>query len=86
MTDLNFCPNCNAAHFKIIRCDDKLCFCRECSKFFLFEALSLKCTKCESDKIVKSDFPSPKGEVVFQCSKCKKMWPASEFLKVNKGG
>lgn len=84
MTDLNFCPYCNAAHYKIIGCNSSLFFCRECHRFFKFEAMALKCPKCDFDKIIKSDFPSPKGEVVFQCSKCKKMHPATEFFKLNK--
>jgi len=46
--------------------------------------MALKCGKCDADKIIKTDFPSSKGDVVFQCVKCKKMYPATEFFKVNK--
>jgi hypothetical protein len=46
--------------------------------------MDMKCPKCDATEIKKSEFPSPSGEAVFQCSKCKKALSASEFLKANK--
>jgi len=83
MSEINFCPFCDAPQHKILLCSPNMFFCKECSKFFKFEELELKCPKCDSTGIVKSDFPSPKGEVVFQCNSCKKAMSASEFLKGN---
>lgn len=84
MSEINFCPFCDAPQHKILLCKGDIFFCKECSRFFKFEELSMKCPKCGSAAVTKSDFPSPKGEAVFQCSNCKKTWPASEFLKANK--
>ncbi len=84
MTEINFCPFCNAAQHKILYCKGDIFFCKECSNFFKLKGISLKCPKCDSDSIVKSEFPSPSGEAVFQCSKCRKALSASEFLKANK--
>lgn len=84
MSELNFCPCCDAPQHKIILCKDDVFFCRECSKFYKFEGIEMKCLKCSGKEIGKSDFPSPTGEVVFQCKKCKKAFSASEFLKANK--
>jgi len=84
MTEINFCPYCDAPQHKILYCDKEIFFCKECSKFFKFKDVELKCPKCDSIKIGKSDFPSPKGETVFHCNDCKKALSASEFLKANK--
>lgn len=84
MSEINFCPFCDAPQHKILLCNGYIFFCKECSKFFKLEDIELKCPKCDSIKIIKSDFLSPKGEVVFQCSDCKKSLSASEFLKANK--
>lgn len=84
MSELNFCPFCDAPQHKILLCNEEIFFCKECSRFFKFESLDLKCTKCNSTEIKKSDFPSPQGEAVFQCNACKKTLSASEFLKANK--
>lgn len=83
MEDINFCPFCNAPGHKVTLCPDKICFCRECNKFFRFEHIEFKCPKCGSSKIVDSDFPAPDGEIVFQCRKCMKMFSAKEFLAKN---
>ena len=84
MSEINFCPFCDAPQHKILLCNGYIFFCKECSKFFKLEEVELKCPKCNSIKIVKSDFLSPKGEAVFQCNSCKKSLSASEFLKANK--
>ncbi|MFH2028467.1 MAG: hypothetical protein ABIJ08_04980 [Nanoarchaeota archaeon] len=84
MSELNFCPYCNASHYKLMLCGNNVFFCKECNRFFVFEALQLKCPKCNKSNISKSDFPAPSGEAVFQCNLCKKGNTASEFLKYNK--
>lgn len=81
---MNFCPYCSASHFKLVMCGEDIFFCRECNRFFMFQELSLKCPRCESVRVRKSDFPSPSGELVFQCLSCKKNTSASEFLMYNK--
>jgi len=83
MSEMNFCPFCGASSHKVLLCKDNIFFCKDCSKFFRFEEISLKCPKCDATEIMKSDFPSPKGEAVFQCKSCKKALSASEFLKSN---
>ena len=83
MSEMNFCPFCDAPQHKIMFCKDDVFFCKECSKFFRFEGLELKCSKCDSTAIIKSDFPSANGEAVFQCTKCQKALSATEFLKAN---
>ena len=83
MTEMNFCPFCDAPQHKILGCAGDIFFCKECHKFFKLKELSMKCPKCDKDKIVKSDFPAPNGEVVFQCMKCKKMFSSKEFLENN---
>lgn len=84
MSEINFCPFCDAPQHKILLCKGDIFFCKECSRFFKLKGIDLKCPKCDSGEIVKSEFPSPTGEAVFQCTKCKKTLSASEFLKVNK--
>lgn len=81
--EINFCPYCNAAQHKIMLCRSGIYFCKECSRFFNLESIKLKCPKCEKTRIIKSDFPSPSGEPIFQCKVCKKMTSASEFFKEN---
>ena len=81
--EINFCPYCNAAQHKLLYCKDSLIFCRDCSRFFKFEGVKLKCPKCGKNKITKSDFPAPSGEPIFQCKACRKMCSASEFFKEN---
>ena len=83
MDELSFCPYCSASSFKITLCKDNLYFCKGCNHFFNFEAKSLKCTKCDATNILKSEFPSPSGEAVFQCGQCKKAFPAKELLEAN---
>ncbi len=83
MSDLNFCPSCDSPGHKVVRFNDKLCFCKVCSNFFNLDFLETKCPKCDNKKIKTSDFPGPKGELVFHCDKCKKTTSASEFLKNN---
>lgn len=84
MLEINFCPFCDAPSHKILLCKGDIFFCKECSKFFKLKDIILKCPKCDSENIVKSDFPSPNGEAAFQCSDCKKTLSATEFLKANK--
>jgi len=81
--EINFCPFCDAPQHKLTLITETMMFCKECNKFFTLEELKLKCPKCDSKNIENSDFPSPDGEIVFQCKSCKKMYPASEFLKKN---
>ena len=83
MSEINFCPFCDAPQHKILYCKGDIFFCKECSKFFNLKEIDLKCPKCDSGEIVKSEFPSPSGEAVFQCSKCRKALSASKFLKAN---
>jgi len=84
MTEINFCPFCDAPQHKVLLCKEYIFFCRGCNKFFKLEELGLKCQKCDSKEIVRGEFPSAAGETVFQCNKCKKAFSASEFLKANK--
>jgi len=84
MSEINFCPFCDAPSHKILLCKGDMFFCKECSKFFDLREIELKCPKCDSSKIVKSDFPAPNGEAAFQCNDCKKTLSATEFLKANK--
>jgi len=84
MSEINFCPFCDAASHKIMLCMGNLFFCKECSVFFELKEIGLKCPKCESRNIVKSDFPAASGEAAFQCKDCKKTLSAGEFLKANK--
>jgi hypothetical protein len=79
--EINFCPFCSAAQHKIVSCGGELMFCRECNKFFKCTQLSYQCPKCRSKKIVDSEFPSPDGQIVFQCQSCKRMFPARDFFR-----
>lgn len=83
MTELNFCPSCDSPGHRIVRFNDKLCFCKVCNNFFNLNYLEIKCPGCSNMKVKASDFPSPKGELVFHCEKCKKMFNASIFFKKN---
>ena len=82
--ELNFCPYCNAAHFKLMACKQGVFFCKECNRFFGFLEMELSCPKCGKKNLRKSDFPSPSGEAVFVCNDCKKSVAASELFKYNK--
>lgn len=84
MAELSFCPYCSASHFKLMLCGQEVFFCKECNRFFGFKELSMKCPRCDGTAIRKSDFPSPSGEVVFQCNGCKKSVSATELFKYNK--
>ncbi|MFH1642701.1 MAG: hypothetical protein ABIC04_07445 [Nanoarchaeota archaeon] len=84
MADLNFCPYCDASHYKLMLCKDNVFFCKECNRFFRFEELNFKCPKCDKMNIRKGDFPSPSGEVIFQCVNCKKSTGTTEFFNYNK--
>ncbi len=83
MKDLNFCPNCESPGHRIVEFNDQLHFCKVCNSFFNLSYLELKCPKCGNLKVRTSDFPSPKGELVFQCEKCKRTYPTSDFFKKN---
>jgi len=83
MTEINFCPKCSAQEHKILDFGS-LYFCKACDTFFRYDSPEIKCVKCDSKRIKHSDFPTPGGEVVFQCQSCKKMYPASEFFKKNR--
>jgi hypothetical protein len=80
MPELNFCPYCEAAQHKIMACKEGIFFCKSCNNFFRFEDLNVRCPRCKGE-IRKSDFPSPKGEAVFFCNKCKRTYPSSELLE-----
>lgn len=83
MPELNFCPFCDAPRHKLLLFNEHLFFCKTCNKFFNLEERQLKCPKCSSAKVEDSDFPAPNGEVVFQCSRCRKMFAARDFLEKN---
>ncbi|MEA2035858.1 MAG: hypothetical protein U9O94_00010 [Nanoarchaeota archaeon] len=84
MSEINFCPFCDASSHKIMYCKKDVFFCKECSRFYKLKEVNLKCPKCDSESITKSEFPSPTGEAVFQCKSCRKAVSATEFLKLNK--
>lgn len=84
MDEINFCPYCNASDHKIIGVKDTLLFCKECDRFFKFEEKKLKCIKCNSTKLVNSEFPAPDGQFIFQCKDCKKMFSTKELIEHNK--
>ncbi|MBU0615875.1 MAG: hypothetical protein KJ601_07320 [Nanoarchaeota archaeon] len=84
MGEVNFCPFCDAPQHKILALKEETFFCKTCNVFFNLKDLQMKCDKCSSTQIAKSDFPSPKGEAVFHCKRCGKTYSASEFLKINK--
>ncbi len=83
MTEVNFCPFCNASQHKIIDFQEKFFFCKECNKFFNLNILEMKCPKCSSKRVGDSEFPTPDGQLVIQCSSCKKMYAGKEFLEKN---
>jgi ribosomal protein L37AE/L43A len=78
--ELNFCPFCSASQHKVFAIDSELSFCKECNRFFRFSPASYACPKCKSRKIIDSEFPSPDGQLVFQCQTCKKMFSGKEFF------
>lgn len=80
MTEINFCPHCDASQHKLMLCKEGIFFCKECNRFFKFEALDFKCLRCKGE-IRKSDFSSPKGEAVFMCIKCKRTYTVNEILE-----
>ena len=80
MTEINFCPFCDAPQHKLMLCKDELFFCKICNRFFKLEENEIKCTR-NSGQLRKSDFPSPSGEALFQCSKCKRTFPIKELLE-----
>lgn len=81
--EINFCPYCDAPAHKLLRYKEKMVFCRECNNFYMLEKVSLKCPKCDSEKIEDSDFPSPDGQIVLHCKSCKKMFNARDLLEKN---
>jgi len=83
MTDLNFCPYCDAPQHKVLPFQEDIYFCKECNKFFKLHYIQYACWKCGSKRFVDSDFPSPDGQVVLQCSSCKKMFSKDDFFKKN---
>jgi transposase-like protein len=78
--EINFCPFCSASQHKLFNCADETYFCKECNKFFKANPVTYSCPKCNSKRIIDSDFPSPDGQVVFQCQSCKKMFSAKDFF------
>ena len=84
MPDVNFCPFCDSPRHKLNSIKEGFFFCRECNTFFKLNDVKLKCLKCSSTEIGDSEFPSPDGQLVFQCMKCKKMFSAKEFFSYNK--
>lgn len=84
MTEVNFCPFCNASDHKLLLIDEKKQFCKECDKFFLLEEVKLKCMKCNKTNITLSEFPGANGELIFQCKSCKKMFSMKSLFEYNK--
>ena len=84
MSELNFCPYCDAPQHKVMVCKGELFFCRTCNKFFNLKELEVECPKCDGHSMKTSDFPAPSGEAIFQCTSCKKMVSAKEFFESNK--
>ncbi|MCK5283059.1 MAG: hypothetical protein KAK00_06625 [Nanoarchaeota archaeon] len=80
MTEINFCPYCDAPQHKLMLCKEGIFFCKECSKFFRFEDIGIKCERCKGD-LRKSDFVSPSGGAVFFCTKCKRTCTVNEILE-----
>jgi uncharacterized protein YbaR (Trm112 family) len=84
MEELNFCPYCDAAQHKLNYMEkNDTYFCRSCNRFFKLRDIKYKCFKCGNTKMEDSEFPSPTGEMVLQCKKCKKMFTLSEFFEKN---
>ncbi len=80
MDEINFCPFCDAPQHKLMLLRENNLFCKECSRFFSLEELDIRCSRCKG-KLRKSDFPSPKGDPLFMCSKCKRTFPFSEVME-----
>lgn len=85
MAELEFCPFCSTQEFKIARFPDNVFFCKGCNRFFTFEEKTVICQKCKKGKMALSDFPTPDGQLVLQCTACKKMITAREYFGVNNG-
>lgn len=83
MPELNFCPFCDAPRHKVAIIKDDLYFCKECNHFFNIKERHFQCFKCNSQRWEDSDFPTPDGEMVIQCRKCKKMYSVTDFLQKN---
>ena len=79
MTEINFCPFCDAPQHKLMLCKDELFFCKICNRFFNLNEVEIKCPR-DNGQLRKSDFPSPSGEALFQCSKCKRTFSTKELL------
>jgi len=84
MSEVNFCPYCDAPQHKIVNFIGERYYCKTCKRFYNLEEFKLKCPKCTSTNIQNSDFPAPDGSMVFQCNHCKKMFSGAELLKFNK--
>src|SRR3989338_6879108 len=82
MSELQFCPYCNASEHKILQIGSHY-FCKECEKFFSCNQLKIECPKCEKKTVTISDFPMPDGSLVFQCMSCKKMFSLKEIVEQN---
>ena len=80
MAEINCCPYCEAGQHKLMLCKNDIFFCKQCNRFFRFQELDINCPRCKG-KISKSDFPSPSGEAVFFCNKCKRTYPGKELLE-----
>ena len=52
------------------------------AKFHL-DLQAMQCPKCGSKRYADSEFPSPDGQIVIQCSSCKKMMSIKEFMEKN---
>ena len=80
MSELNFCPYCDAPQHKLLEVSGDSFFCRECHAYFSCEQHELVCLKC-SRSLRDSDFPAPDGGIVLQCSHCKKMYAGRDVFK-----
>ena len=83
MSEINFCPYCDAPSHKMLPYKEEMVFCKECNSLISIKKITLKCPKCDSEKIEDSDFPSPDGQIVLHCKSCKKMFSAKELLERN---
>jgi len=84
MAEIHYCPFCDAPAHKVVAINEDMHFCKMCNKFFNIEFLQLQCPKCQSKRYGDSDFLAPDGQVVIQCSSCKKMYSLREFVEKNK--
>ena len=80
MSEINFCPYCDAPQHKLMMLKENLLFCKICNTFFTLDEVEIKCPR-DKGKLRISDFPSPSGDALFQCSKCKRTIPARELLE-----